>query len=121
VEDQTSTRAEARQERIHGAAGVMPTPLWIALFLISVIVLVMKFGFADSGERVWVQALFMGSVVAVVVTMLLLLAFLDDPFHGGVGGLQPVAMERVELIIDQQLAVIGGDITIPCDAEGLPT
>ena len=33
--DQTSTREEARQDRIHGAVGVMPTPLWIALFVIS--------------------------------------------------------------------------------------
>ena len=46
----------------------------------------------------------MGSVVAVIATMLLLLHFLDDPFHGGVGGLQPTAMERTEQLIDQQLA-----------------
>lgn len=116
--EQTSTREEARQDRIHGASGVMPTPLWIALFFMSVIVFVMIFGFADSGERAWVQAMFIGSVVAVIVTLLLLLAFLDDPYQGGVGGLQPTAMERTELIIDQQLAVVGGDMTIPCDAEG---
>ncbi len=74
--DQTSTREEARQDRIHGAAGVMPTPLWIALFVISGIVLFYMFGFADSGERAWVQGMYAGSVVAVIVTMLLLLAFL---------------------------------------------
>ena len=39
----------------------------------------------------------MGGVVSVIVTMLLLLSFLDDPFHSGVGGLQPEAMERTEL------------------------
>ena len=72
--DQTSDREAARQDRIHGAAGVMPTPLWIALFFISAIVLVYILGFADSGERAWVQGLFMGSVVAVIATMLLLLA-----------------------------------------------
>ena len=97
----------------------MPTPLWIALFVISAIVLVYLFGFADSGERAWVQGMYAGSVVAVIVTMLLLLAFLDEPFRGDVGGLQPVAMERTELIIDQQLAVIGGDVTVPCDARGI--
>ena len=116
--DQTSTREAARQDRIHGAAGLMPTPLWIGLFFISAIVLLYLFGFADSGDRVWVQALFMGSVVAVVVTMLLLLAFLDDPFHSGVGGLQPVAMERTVLLVDQQLDVIGSDLAIPCDDQG---
>ena len=119
--DETSTREEARQDRIHGAAGLMPTPLWIALFFISAIVLVYIFGFADSSERVWVQGLFMGSVVAVITTMLLLLAFLDDPFRGDVGALQPVAMERTVELIDQQLAVLGADITIPCDDAGTAT
>jgi hypothetical protein len=75
---------------------------------------------ADRAERVWVPALFMGSVVAVIAAMLLLLKFLDDPFHGGVGGLQPVAMERSVQIIDQELAIIGGEITIPCDDHGVP-
>ena len=111
--DQTSDREAARQDRIHGAAGLMPVPLWIGLFFISAIVLAFLFGFADSGERVWVQAMFMGSVVAVITTMLLLLHFLDDPYHGGLGGLQPTAMERTEQLIDQQLAVIGGDVDDP--------
>ena len=115
--DQTTDRETARQDRIHGAAGVIPTPLWIALFFISVVVLGYLFGFADSGERAWIQALYAGSVVAVIVTMLLLLHFLDDPFHGGVGGLQPVAMERTELLIDQSLEVIG-EIPLPCDDTG---
>jgi hypothetical protein len=118
--DQTSERELARQQRIHGAAGLVPVPLWIGLFFISTIVLGYLFGFADSGERVVVQGLFMGSVVAVLVTMLLLLNFLDDPYHGGVGGLQPTAMERTERLVDQQLAVLGDDIVIPCDAAGQP-
>ena len=94
--DQTSTREEARQDRIHGAAGLMPTPLWIALFFISAVVFALILGFADSGERAWVQAMFMGAVVAVIVTLLLLLAFLDDPYRSGVGGLEPTAMERTD-------------------------
>jgi hypothetical protein len=117
--DQTSSREEARQNRIHGATGVMPIPMWIALFFISAIVLCFLLGFADSGDRVWVQAMFMGSVVAVIVTMLLLLHALDQPFHTGIGGLKPTAMERTEQLIDQQLKVIGGNVTIPCDASGV--
>ena len=119
--DQTSDRELARQDRIHGASGVMPTPLWIALFFISAIVLVFVCGFADTGERAWVQAMYMGSVVSVIVTMLLLLQFLDDPFHTGLGGLQPEAMERTQLLIEQQLAAIGSDVVIPCDEAGVPT
>ena len=33
--DLTSAREEGRRDRIHGAAGVTPTPLWIVLFLIA--------------------------------------------------------------------------------------
>ena len=43
----------------------------------------------------------------------------DDPYHGGVGGLQPTAMERTVQVIDQQLAVTGG-VPIPCDEAGNP-
>jgi hypothetical protein len=118
--DQTEARELARQDRIHGAAGIMPVPLWIVLFFIAAIVVVFLLGMADRAERPWVPALFMGSVVAVIAAMLLLLNFLDDPVHDGVGGLQPDAMERTLLLIDQQLAVIGDDVSIPCDDSGVP-
>ena len=78
--DQTEAREIARQDRIHGASGIMPVPLWIVLFFIAAIVLVFMFGMADRAERVWVPALFMGSVVAVIASLLLLLQFLDNPF-----------------------------------------
>ena len=34
-------------------------------------------------------------------------------------GCKPAAMERTELLIDQQLAVIGADIVLPCDDAGV--
>ncbi len=116
--DQTSTREEARRDRIHGAAGLIPSPLWVVLFFTAVIIFVFLLFFADSGERAVVQALLMGSVVSVIVAMLLLLRFLDDPFHTGVGGLRPAAMERTELIINQALAAVGQDLSPPCDESG---
>src|SRR6476660_7358975 len=36
--DQTSMREEARQDRIHGAAGVIPSTLWIVLFFVAVLI-----------------------------------------------------------------------------------
>ena len=51
---------------------------------------------------------------------LLLLQFLDNPFHEGVGGLRPVAMERTLRIIDQELGVAGEVKNPPCDAKGNP-
>ena len=62
--DQTSAREEARNDRIHGAVGVIPTPLWIVLFLSAALIIAFLLFFADSGERAVVQAMMMGSVVA---------------------------------------------------------
>ena len=52
--------------------------------------------------------------------LLLLLAFLDNPYHPGVGGLQPVAMERTLDVIDEALGAIDVEVTLPCDADGVP-
>ena len=52
--------------------------------------------------------------------MLLLLNVLDNPFHAGIGGLRPVAMERTLEIIDQELTIAGADTPPPCDTGGNP-
>lgn len=116
--DQTSTREEARLDRIHGAVGVIPTPLWIVLFFIAGVIFVYMLFFADSGEGAVTQAVLMGSVTSVIVTMLLLLNFLDSPFHTSVGGVQPVAMERTLRLADEALAATATEVQIPCDEEG---
>ena len=118
--DERSEREQARNDRVHGAVGVIPQPLWVVLFFASAVIGVYLLFFADAGERAVVQALLMGSVVSVIVSMLLLLQFLDNPFHDGFGGLRPVAMERTLQIIDQELEVVGGDVRPPCDAAGNP-
>jgi hypothetical protein len=119
--DQTSDREAARIDRIHGAVGVIPTPLWLALILISGVVFVFMLFFADSGEGAVTQAVLMGSVAAVIAAMLLLIQFLDSPFQEGVGGVRPVAMERTLRIIDEALGAVGGRVQLPCDAQGNPT
>jgi hypothetical protein len=119
--DERSDREAARNDRVHGAVGVIPTPLWVVLFFAAGVIGVYMLFFADSGERAVVQALLMGSVVSVIVSMLLLLQFLDNPFHGGFGGLRPAAMERTLQVIDQELDVGGRGIRPPCDLAGNPT
>jgi len=116
--DERSAREEARDDRAHGAAGVIPTPLWLVLFFTAALLFFFMLFFADSGERALTQAMLMGSVVAVVVSTLLLLQFLDDPFHKGVGGLHPVAMQRTLKVINEELTATQRDVTLPCDARG---
>ena len=118
--DQTSEREQARNDRIHGAVGVIPTSLWIVLFFTAVLIFGYLLFFADSGERAVVQAMLMGSVVSVIVAMLLLLFALDHPFHEGIGSLRPVAMERTLRVIDEELAIVGIDAVDACDVAGNP-
>jgi hypothetical protein len=116
--DQRFEREAARIDRIHGAVGVIPTPLWVVLLFIAVVIFAFMLFFADSGEGAITQAVLMGSVVSVIVAMLLLIRFLDNPFHTGIGGLRPVAMERTLGIIDQELRVVNRRVMPPCDANG---
>jgi hypothetical protein len=118
--DQTSTREEARRDRVHGAVGVIPSPLWFVLFFIAAVIFVYMLFFADSGEGAVTQALLMGAVTSVIVTLLLLLSFLDSPFHSGLGGVRPVAMERTLRVIDSVLPSIAPDVAPPGDAAGRP-
>ena len=118
--DQRSDREQARADRIHGGEGVIPVPLWIVLLLSAAIIFVFMLFFADSAERSVVQATMMGGVAVVISSTLLLLWFLDNPYHAGVGGLRPVAMERGIRILDQEASIVGGKVTIPCDAQGVP-
>jgi hypothetical protein len=119
--DQTSDREAARIDRIHGAVGVIPTPLWVVLVLISVVVFVFMLFFADSGESAVTQAVLMGSVATVITAMLLLIQFLNSPFQEGIGGVRPVAMERTLRIVDEALRAVDGRVQLPCDAQGNPT
>lgn len=116
--DQTSDREAARIDRIHGAVGVIPIPLWMVLLFISVVIFVFMLFFADRTEGAITQAVLMGSVVSVIVAMLLLIGFLDNPFHKGAGGVRPVAMERTLDIIDQALRATNQRVQLPCDARG---
>ena len=115
--DQRSDREVGRADRIHGAAGVIPAPLWIVLFISAGIIFAFMLLFADSGERAFVQAIMVGGVAVVISSTLLLLWFMDNPYHGGPGGLRPVAMERTLRLLQQEAAVAGG-VSPPCDEMG---
>ena len=115
--DQRSDREDARSDRTHGGEGVIPSPLWIVLFLSAAILFLFMLFFADIGERAFVQATMMGGVAVLVSSLLLLLWFLDNPYHGGIGSLEPVAMERTLDLLKQEARVAGG-VDPPCDAAG---
>jgi FtsH-binding integral membrane protein len=116
--DQTSQRQQARNDRVHTAEGIIPTPLWLGLYLICAVIFGYLLLFADSAEGAATQAVLMGSVTVVITVLMLLLAFFDNPHGEGLGRLQPTAMERALRIVDNQVAVLGLTVTPPCDQRG---
>jgi hypothetical protein len=118
--DRTADREQARNDRIHGAVGVIPGTLWVVLFFITAAIFVFMLFFADSAERAATQALMMGTVIAVITATLLLIRFLDDPFREGYGSLKPVSMERTLGILDTQRRIVGDRGALPCDSGGRP-
>src|SRR6185312_7314778 len=104
--DQTSDREQARSDRLHGAEGIIPTSVWLALFLIASVVFAYMLFFADSGEGALSQAMLMASATTVVVVTLLAINALDSPYGSAVGEIRPVAMERSLRIMDRERAVV---------------
>ena len=116
--DQTADREQARINRVHGAEGILPLPLWLTLFVISGVVFAYMLFFADPAEGRVTQGMLMGSVTVVITLLLMLLAFFDHPHGDGVGRLHPVAMERTLRLIDVQAEIVGIEVTPPCDEHG---
>ena len=117
--DQTSDRKEARQDRLHGAEGVIPSSIWIVLFLVAGVVFAFMLFFADSNEGPGAQAMLMGSATTVIVLTLLAINALDNPHSSAVGRIEPVAMERALKLLEIERAVVKDTGSLPCDARGV--
>jgi hypothetical protein len=116
--DQTSDREDGRSDRLHGAEGIIPSSIWIVLFLIAGVVFVYMLFFADSAEGAVSQAMLMGSATTVIVLTLAAINALDSPYRDGLGQIRPVAMERSLRILDAERAIVNDRAPVPCDARG---
>jgi hypothetical protein len=118
--DQTTDREQARIDRVHGAEGILPLPLWIALIVICGVIFVYMLFFADPGEGAVTQGVLMGSVTVVITLLMMLLVFFNHAHGNGIGRLQPTAMDRTIRLIDAQTRLAGITVTPPCDDDGNP-
>lgn len=119
--DQTSDREEARRDRIHGAAGITPTSLWIVLLLTAAVLFVYMLFFADRAEMARSQAMLIGSATTVIVVTVLAIYALSNPYRPGLGSIRPTAMERTLDRLDQARAALNDRAPIPCDSDGNAT
>ena len=76
--------------------------------------------FADSAEQTRSQAMLIGSATTSCVVTLLVINALDQPYQPGLGSIQPVAMERSLVILDEARRR-SNDEAPPCDDEGTAT
>jgi hypothetical protein len=118
--DQRSDRENGRNDRLHGAEGIIPTSIWLVLILIAGVVFVYMLFFADSGEGALSQAMLMGSATTVIVLTLAAINALDNPYRDGLGQIKPVAMERTLRILDAERAIVNDRAPVPCDVRGAP-
>jgi hypothetical protein len=118
--DQTADRQQARNDRVHGAEGILPLPLWLALFVICGVIFVYMLFFADPAEGAVTQGVLMGSVTVTISLLMMLLVFFNHAHGDGVGSLRPTAMERTIGLIDAQVELAGVTVVAPCDGDGDP-
>ena len=116
--NQSLERQQARIDRLHGADGIIPLPVWVVLFLISGLIFAYVLFFADPDERAVTQGMLVGSVSVVVSLLMLLLMFFNHPHGDGLGTLRPTAMERSLGLIQAQTQLLGLDVRPPCDPQG---
>jgi hypothetical protein len=116
--DETATREKARGTRLVEADGVIPTPLWLVLLLGAASVIGYMFMFADSRELRRAQAVQIGAVTALVTASLLVVNFLDQPYEGRTGSIEPEAMRfALQRMVDEE-ANRHELATPPCDDHG---
>jgi hypothetical protein len=108
------TRTTGRQQRLSQDSPSVPTPLWVALVLGGCIAVGVQLSLA--GTHVRAHALLVAGLAAVVAAGLLVIFFLDHPYQAHTGGIQPSAMRRTLVMIED----IDPGLRPGCSASGQP-
>jgi Protein of unknown function (DUF4239) len=89
---QAAERREGRRGRLLEAEPLVPSLVWLALFLGGALIVAYMCFYADPAEPVVVRALMMGAVTTMVVAGILVVRFLDRPYNDASGSIKPSAM-----------------------------
>lgn len=112
----TETRTSGRQQRLNDDTPTVPTPLWVVLIFVGCVVVALQFSMADPRERLTVHGLLVAGLAGVVAAGLSIVLFLDYPYQGHTGDIQPSAM-RNTLVMLQDL---DRRLPVPCSQTGRP-
>ena len=111
--DEEAQRREGRRERLAEATPSVPLPLWFVLVIGASLTITYMCAQADRREGVLIQSIPVGFVAALLTAGMLVVLFLDHPYAGGTGSIQPTEMRRTLTLIDHGSAA-------PCDERGFP-
>jgi hypothetical protein len=111
----TRARGDARRARLTAAAPSVPSPVWAVLLLGGLVTIMFVALFADRREPAPIQVALIVSVAVMVVAGLLLVRFLDHPYGGKRGSIEPTEMTRTISVLDRTYS--GEPL---CDPRGHP-
>jgi hypothetical protein len=118
--DQSAERREGRRGRLAEAEPLVPSLVWLALFLGGALIVVYMCFYADRAEPAVVQALMMGTVTTMVVAGLLVVRFLDRPYEDASGSIKPSAMTMTLRAMEAGSRTSGFGVARLCDERGRP-
>jgi thiol:disulfide interchange protein len=104
-------RRKGRQGRIALATPLVPAVVWLILIIGAVVVIATVGFFADSREAALPQAAMIAVVAIIVISALILVRFLDNPYEEKSGSIRPAAMERT---LEQMQREAGPRGLAPC-------
>ena len=93
---------------------MITTPVWLVLGLGAVITIGSVLFFKQRSESQIVQGALMGVVAAMVSAGLTLVWFLDHPYTGRSGSIEPIEMQHTITAIQNEHP----DVVPRCDASG---
>jgi hypothetical protein len=109
--------SDARRTRLTEADPAVSPPVMLILILGGVVSTAFVLLFADRRESALLQGAQIASVAGLVVAGLAVIWFLDHPYEGQSGSINPIEMERAVDSMEEE----SPQISPPCTATGLPS
>lgn len=117
---QAAERREGRRGRLAEAQPLVPSLVWLALFLGGALIVTYMCFYADPAEPAFVQALMMAAVTTMVVGGLLVVRVLDRPYADASGSIKPTVMTMTLRAMEDASGAPGRGAARLCDERGRP-
>jgi hypothetical protein len=113
---ENAEREDSRRERLLESESIITTPVWFILGLAGLATVAFVLLFTDRRESFFVQGSLMGMVAGLVAASLVLVWFLDHPYQGAAGSIEPTEMEKTIAEIEREAP----SLAPPCSGTGEP-